>query len=211
MEIASENRRKDIVGRVKNILFQPRAEWGVIAEEPATPKSLYLNYIMLLAAIGPIASIIGNSVVGVTLPFVGGHYRVPLGNSIGYAVLAYVLTLVGAFVLALVIETLAPNFGGVKDRTQALKVVAYSWTPSWIVAVVQIFPGSILLGLLALAAGIYGLYLLYLGLPPVMKSPPERAVGYTAASVIAAIIIYLIIGWLAAMTISYPTLSALEH
>lgn len=211
MEIAKELTRKDIAGRIRNILLQPRSEWELIAAEPTTPKALYLNYIMLLAAIGPICSIIGNSIVGMSIPFAAGRFRVGLGASLAHAVLAYALTLGGAYVLALVIETLAPSFAGTRDRTQALKVVAYSWTPMWVAGVVQLFPGSIMLALVALAAGIYGLYLLYLGLPPVMKSPREGALGYTAASVIAAIVIYLVIGWLAAMAISYPTYSAFGH
>jgi hypothetical protein len=59
------------------------------------------------------------------------------------------------------------------------------------------------LGLLAILAGIYGLYLLYLGLPKLMKSPPQKTPGYFVASVLAAIVVnfvvWSIIGWLTIM------------
>ncbi|HET7587221.1 MAG TPA: Yip1 family protein [Gammaproteobacteria bacterium] len=204
MEFAKEVSRRNLVDRVRNIIAQPRSEWEVIAAEPATTQSLYRNYIMLLAAIGPVCSIVGNTLVGQTVPFFNIHYRVPLGSSIAYAVVDYVLTLAGVYVVALIIDALAPTFGGVRDRTQALKVSAYSMTPGWIIAVVALYPP---LGILQLL-GLYGLFLLYLGLPPVMKAPRERSVGYAVTTIIAAIIVYIIIGAVAGMTISGPDFAA---
>lgn len=203
MEIVNAAGRRDIAGRVKRILFQPRMEWDVIATEPTTPKALYANYIVILAAIGPVASIIGLSFVGISLPFLG-EYRVPFGASLGHAVVDYVLTLIGTYALALIIDGLAPSFGGVKDRTQALKVAAYSQTPGWIIAAVMLYPP---LGLLRIL-GLYGLFLLFLGLPPLMKAPRERALGYAVVTIIAAIVIYVVIGWLAGMFVSYPAYPA---
>src|SRR5687767_10873411 len=95
--------------RVKRILLTPKEEWRVIDTEPATPASLYTGYIIPLAAIGPIAQAIGYSVFGVTLPFMG-TYRTPIGSAITGAVVTFALTLVGVFVLALVIDALAPTF-----------------------------------------------------------------------------------------------------
>ena len=44
-----------LVDRVKNILLTPRTEWSAIAGETATVQGLYTGYIMILAAIGPVA------------------------------------------------------------------------------------------------------------------------------------------------------------
>src|SRR6185312_5398763 len=89
-----------------------------------------------------------------------------------------------------------PSFGGQKDMTQALKVVAYSWTASWIAGIAVILPW---IGwLIALAGAIYAIYLLYLGLPSTMKCPPEKAGGYTAVSVIIAVVLSWIIGLIVA-------------
>ncbi len=128
-----------LVDRVKRILRAPRQEWQVIDGEVTTPGDLYKGYIAPLAAIGPIAQAIGYSVFGLTLPFVG-TYRTPVGSAIISALVAYVLTLVGVYVLALIIDALAPTFGGTKNQMQALKVAAYSSTASWVAGIFALIP-----------------------------------------------------------------------
>jgi hypothetical protein len=186
--------------RVKGILFNPKQEWQTISGEATTISELYTTYIVILAAIGPIASIIGMSIVGISLPFVGS-FRVSIFSSIGSAVVHYVLNLVGVYALALVIDALAPTFSGEKNMNQAFKVAAYSSTPGWVVGVVALIPTLSPLGIL----GLYGLFLLYLGLPILMKSPREKSTGYTVAVIIAAIVIFMVIGFLSRAFISYPT------
>ncbi|HET7568989.1 MAG TPA: Yip1 family protein [Gammaproteobacteria bacterium] len=187
--------------RVRNILFRPRSEWEAIADETASPRTLYLRYILPLAAIGPVANFIGLSMFGVSVPFLG-RYRVPISSGIAEAIVSYVLTLVGVYVLALIISELAAGFGGEKSLPQALKLAAYTSTPVWLAGVLHLVP---LLDVLILFAGIYGLYLLYLGLPRLMHAPRERAFGYTAAVVIADIVIYLVIGLIAGSLVTLPT------
>jgi ABC-type Na+ efflux pump permease subunit len=116
-------------------------------------------------------------------------------------VVTYILTLVGVYILALIIDSLAPTFSGEKNMKQAFKVAAYSYTPGWLVGVFTIIPALSVLGIL----GLYGLYLLYLGLPILMKSPKERSTGYTVAVIVAAIIIFVVIGIISRGFISYPT------
>jgi Yip1-like protein len=90
------------------------------------------------------------------------------------------------FILSLIINALALNFGGQKDSMLALKVAVYSYTPAWVAAALNIVP---LLGVLAILGGLYGLYLLYLGLPRLMKCPEDKAIGYTAVIVVCAIVL----------------------
>jgi Yip1 domain len=179
-----------LVDRAKNILLQPKQEWPVIEGEQATVGSLYTGYIIPLAAIGPVASIIGWSVFGLRLPFVGS-IRMPIGYGVRNAAIAYVAGLIGVFILALIIDALAPTFGGQKNQIQALKVAAYSYTAAWVGGIFSIIPSLAILGLLV---SLYSIYLLYLGLPVLMKSPQDKAVGYTAVVIIVAIVLYIVIG-----------------
>jgi len=190
----------DLVQRVKQILLSPRTEWQVIEAEPTTTAELYKTYIIPLAAIGPISQIIGYSVFGITVPFVG-TYRVPIGSAISGALVAYVLTLAGTYVLALIIDGLAPTFNGQRSQIQALKVAAYSSTASWLAGIFALIPGLRLLAIL----GVYSLYLLYLGLPIVMKSPRDKALGYTVVVIVAAIVLFMIIGVIAGRFLAVPT------
>ncbi len=182
-----------LVDRTKKILLSPKQEWQTIDAEAASVGGLYTRYIVPLAAIGPVASIIGTSIFGIRLPF-AGTYRVPIGIAVRQGIAQYVMALIGVFVLALIIEALAPTFGGQKNRLQALKVAAYSSTAAWVVGIVGLIPALGLLGLL----GLYSLYLLYLGLPTLMKAPPEKAMGYTVVVIICAVVLFFAIGMIVA-------------
>ncbi len=188
-----------LVDRVKNILLTPRTEWPVIDAEPTTVGDLYRGYIIPLAAIGPIAQAIGWTVFGMPVPFIG-TYRMPIGTVLVQSVLQFVLTLVGVYVLALIVDALAPTFNGTQNRIQALKVVAYSYTAAWVAGIFGLVPALSILGIV----GLYSLYLLYLGLPVLMKSPPEKALGYTVVVILAAIVLFMLIAYVASMFVRVP-------
>jgi sterol desaturase/sphingolipid hydroxylase (fatty acid hydroxylase superfamily) len=194
-----------LADRVKKILLQPKQEWPVIDAEATSVGDLYRGYIVPLAAIGPAAGIIGWSVFGVRVPFVGTTYRVPLGSAIASGIVQYVLALVGVFVLALIIDALAPSFSGQKSQIQALKVAAYSSTAAWLAGVFALVPALAILAIL----GLYSLYLLYLGLPVLMKAPQEKALGYTVVVVIAGIVLFFVIGWASRLFVRGPGLPEL--
>jgi len=191
----------NLTERAKNILVQPAEEWKVIEKEPTTVGDLYTSYIMPLAAIGPVASIVGLSMIGIGLPL-GGTYRVSLMTAIGHAVVTYVLALAGVYVLALIIDALAPTFNGTKNDIQALKVAAYSSTPGWLVGIFNSIPALAFLQIF----GLYSLYLLYLGLPALMKSPEDKTLAYAVVVIVAAILIFAVIGAVGRSFISYPLL-----
>lgn len=180
-----------LIARVKNILLTPKTEWPVIAAEPDTVAGLYTNYIVILAAIPAVVAFLTYSVIGISVPFVGTT-RLGLGFGLGQLVVSYVVGLGVCYLMMLIVDALAPTFGGEKNQVQALKSVAYSSTAGWVVSVLG------LLGPLAwiaiLAGAIYGIYLLYIGLPSTMKCPPEKAGGYAAVTIIIGIVLKLVLG-----------------
>ncbi|HEX2813502.1 MAG TPA: Yip1 family protein [Sphingopyxis sp.] len=175
--------------RAKDILLRPKETWPAIAAEPATVQSIYVPYVLLLAAVGPLAGLVGGQVFGIT--FLGVTYHPPLAGALVSAVLSYGLTLASVFLLALVIDGLAPSFGGQKDQVQALKVAAYAGTAGWVGGIFGLIPALAIIGMLF---ALYGLYLLYLGLPALMKAPEDKALGYTAVVIVVAIILFLVVG-----------------
>jgi hypothetical protein len=192
----------DLVERVKQILLSPRTEWPVIEAEPTTTAQLYTGYIMPLVAIGPVAQMIGYSVFGISVPFMG-TYRVPFGSAITRAVVLYVLALAATYVLALIIDGLAPSFNGQRSQMQALKLAAYSLTASWVAQIFFIIPALSILAVL----GLYSFYLLYLGIPLLMKAPRERAMTYTVVVVLAAVVLFMLIGIIGGRFLAVPTAS----
>lgn len=179
-----------LVARAKAMLLTPRTEWPIVAGEPTTAAELYKGYIVALAAIPAIFGFLQMSIIGTSVMF-GGTYRMAIGAGLTYMVVFYVLSLVSVYVTSLIINALAPTFGGQRDSVQALKAMAFASTASWVAGVAQIVPG---LGLLIMiAGGAYSIYLLYLGLPHLMKCPQDKAGGYTAVVVIVAVVLYFVV------------------
>ena len=181
-----------LVARIKAILLTPKDEWPRIDAEATTISTIYTSWVVPLAAIGPLAHLIGSLVFGYGA--FGITYRPSIIAALSTAVVQYVLTLVGVYVLALVIDWLAPQFGAVPNRTQAFKVAAYGATAAWCAGIFGLIPALSILGL----AGLYSLYLIFLGLPFVMKAPADKAGGYTAVVVLVTLVLGLVLGALTA-------------
>lgn len=175
-----------LLARVKNITLSPKTEWPVIEPEPTTIPQLYVGYVMPLALLAALMGFLRLSVLGVNSAF-GNSFRMPITSGLTYAVTMFVAGLFGVLVVGLIINALAPTFSGLRDQRQALKVAAYSLTPALLSSVLALSP--ILATLLQLCAGLYGIYVLAIGLPVVMHSPKEKAFGYTASVVICTFLV----------------------
>jgi hypothetical protein len=177
-----------LVDRVQEILLRPKSEWAIIATEPATTRGLFVGYVCVLAAVPAVCALIGGQIFGYNLLLM--HIHPTLVYSITSAVVGYVLSLAATFVLAFVIESLAPSFGGEKIRVQAMKVAAYSGTAGWVAGILSFYPGLAIIGGVC---GLYGAYLLYTGLPTVMKCPPDKALGYTIVTILCGIVLNIVV------------------
>lgn len=179
----------DIVQRVKDITMKPKETWPVIKAEQATIQKLYSSYAVILAAITPLASFIGMSLLGVSM--INLHYRIPLGTGISHAIVSYVLSLIGLYIVAQIIDALAPSFGSQKNLTNAMKLVVFSSTPSWIAGILIIIP---VLAPIAMIISLYSLYLFYLGLPIMMDTPQDKTMGYFIITIIVSIVVLILMG-----------------
>lgn len=183
----------NLVDRAKNILITPKTEWEVIKNEQTTTADLFTKYVMILALIPVLATFIGQSLIGVSLgPF--GSYKIPVSNGLIYAVVYYILSIVGVYLVAFIIDALAPSFGSTKNMDASLKVAVYSYTAAWLAGIFGIIPILGILGIL----GLYSLYLMYLGLKIVKDTPQDKLVGYLVVVIIIAIVIYFVIGMIVA-------------
>jgi len=174
-----------LMTRVMNILMQPKQEWVAIAGESTSVSELFTGYIVILAAIPVVAGFISSAVIGSIFASV---FRVGLTVSVVAAVLQYALSLGGVFVAAVIIEKLAPSFQSQGRTIDALKLVAYAYTAVWVAGVFALVPILGFLGLLA--GGIYSIYLFYLGLPVIMKTPQDKVVAYMIVALIVTVVIY---------------------
>ncbi|WP_040715046.1 Yip1 family protein [Caenibius tardaugens] len=178
---------KNLVDRVKAILTKPAQEWPQIEAENSTIADIFTKYVLPLAAIGPISLFIGSQIFG--FGALGFTYRPSFTSALGTAVTSYVIALISIAVLAFLINVLAPRFDGKENKLSAVKLAAYSMTAGWVAGILGLIPS---LGIIGALAGLYGIYLFYLGAPTLMKVPQDKAAGYTAVTIIAAIILFFI-------------------
>lgn len=182
----------NLVERAKNIILAPAKEWDVIKGESLTIAEMFTKYAMILAAIPAVAGFIGYVVIGMS--FGGfGTFRWPLGTALVWAVLTYVLSLAGVFLLAFIIDALAPTFGCQKNLVGAVKIAVFSYTPAWIAGVLGIIPA---LSVLMIIASIYALYLMYLGLQKIKEPAKDKLMPYFVVSIVALIVIYWLVGFI---------------
>ncbi len=179
----------NIIARVKEILLTPKPAWSIIETEETNTATLYTQYIMILAAIQAVAGFIGMSLFGISA--FGVSVRIPLVTGLVQMVLGYGMALAMVYVMALIADALAPSFGGQKNPMNALKLVAYSSTAAMVGGIFALIPA---LSPLTFLAALYSLYLLYLGIPTLMKAPQEKALPYTAVLVVCAIVVGVISG-----------------
>jgi uncharacterized membrane protein YeaQ/YmgE (transglycosylase-associated protein family) len=168
--------------RAKAMLIDPFAEWALIERESGDPAYLLSRYVAVLALIPAVFGFLGACAVGGVVPGIG-VVRASLFDGGFGAIFGYVMAFIIVLVLALIIDLLAPAFGGQKDFDNALKLAVYSYTPAWLAGIFLILPGLRFLTLL----GLYGAYVLLLGLPRLMKSPEQNSYAYTLVAVICAV------------------------
>ena len=181
--------RAGLMARAQGIITKPAAEWDVIDGESATVSGLFTGYVCILAAIPLVAGILGALLMSV---FFHGAIIIALV----VAIVAYALELVGVFVVGFIVDALAPSFDGQRSLVQGMKIAAYSFTAVWVAGILSFIP--FLGALVVIAAIIYGLYTMYLGLPKLMKNPPEKTMGYFLVVLVISIVIRAVMFWVAA-------------
>jgi len=172
----------NLVERVKGILLSPKTEWPKIAAEPMTAQQIYTGWVMILAAIGPLAMIIGFSGLG-------------LSFSLRFAIANYITVLLVTALLALIVDGLAPKFGGTKDFVASLKLTAFSYTAAYVAGVFHLL--GTFGGPLTLIAMVYAWYTFYLGAPVLRKCSADKAVAFTAVVVIIGFLLGMLFGMVA--------------
>uniref|UniRef100_A0A7V1EH62 DUF1282 domain-containing protein n=1 Tax=candidate division WOR-3 bacterium TaxID=2052148 RepID=A0A7V1EH62_UNCW3 len=182
-----------MIERIKGILFSPKTEWEKIKAEQTTIAQVLTGYAVPLALIPAIFGFLGYVLIGINIGMFG-VIRYPFASAIVWAIVWFIFTLIGLYIEGIVINALAPSFDSAPNSTNAFKLAAYSMTPYFVAGILYIFP---VLGILVLLASLYGLYLMYLGMPVMMSTPKEKVIGYMIVAIIVMFVINIIVGAIA--------------
>jgi hypothetical protein len=181
----------ELLHRVKAILLTPHSTWPAIAQEKGEASGLFMRYVAILALIPALARFIGASLVG---------WYAPIVASLAGALVTYLASFAIIYGLALLVDAMAPRFGGQKGFAGALKLAVYSSTPVWLAGIFLLVPGLSFLVIL----GLYGGYLLWAGLPILLQVPAEKALPYAAVVAGCALTIVVALGLIEAPLFSPP-------
>jgi hypothetical protein len=174
----------NVVDRAKKILMTPKTEWPAISSETPAIQEIMLKYVLPLSLIPAVAQVIGDGIIGGAI----GSWALRL--ALGKGIVTFLAAVAGVFIAAYVVDFLAPNFSSEKNLGRAVQLVAYSNTPGWIAGILYLIPA---LSILVLLASLYGVYLLYIGMPYQMKTPQEKVVPYLLVAIIVVIVVYFIL------------------
>ena len=179
----------NLVSRAIAIIVSPSKEWEVIKAEPLTVGQMFTQYAVILALIPAVAGFIGRALIGYSL--LGIHTRVPIANGLIWGILMYVFSLIGVYLLGLIMDLLAPSFGAKKELTASLKLAVFASTASWLAGIFSLIPALSILSIL----GLYSLYLLYGGMKALKETPPDKLIGYYVLTLVVALVVYIVIGF----------------
>lgn len=167
----------NLVERLKGILLSPKTEWPKIAAESMTTQGIYTGWVMIFGAIGPLAALVST-----------GSATLAIGQ--------YLMMLVITALVALIVDLLAPSFGGTRDFVSALKLSAFSYTAAFIGGIFALI--GVVGGILSLAAAVYAWYTFFLGAPVLNKCAPGKALPFTIVVVLAGMAIGMLFAFVMA-------------
>ena len=180
----------DLVQRAKAMVLSPAAEWRTIEPESGDPGFLFANYVAFLAAIPPVCEFLRRGLFGWGGMHLRHFHHGGFFSGLFGAAVHYLVAFVVVYAMAVIIDGLAPTFSGQKNQDNAMKLAVYSMTPAWLAGIFALIPG---LGFLRLVALLYSIYVFWLGLPILMKPPPDRLGPYALAVILCGIVLSFVV------------------
>ena len=167
-----------IVNQAKDLVFNPKGTMEKLKDE-----KVELNDIIIYLAIVGVPTFLGLLLGYGFFWWSGGSL---IGSAFVIAIVMYIAAIVGVIIFGFILNALAPSFKTKSNKMQALKLVSYAATPWLLLGIFNIFPAA---GLISLLGGLYGLYILYLGIPILMGTPKEQQMTFF----IIGLIVYIIV------------------
>ena len=168
------------------LVRDPKAFMTARADTAPPVMSTITKYVAILAAIPFLFTLLGNLIFQRA-----GHHVV---YAVSSGIVAYIFALVSVLVVGFIVAWLAPRFASLADQNRATKLVAWVYTPTFLIAILNIYPPLQIINILAL---LYGLYIFYIGLPIVLKTPQNRVVMYLIVTLVVTFIVYFILALIA--------------
>jgi hypothetical protein len=177
------------------ILLTPNRVFSELAESDPSPWRVFFGLTLWLALIPPVFAYIGTSSSGWLLgvePIVLPP-RAVLAISLGYLA----MLLIGFVSTAMISRWMAQTYGAADSLGLNFALISIAGAPLAVGGIVHVYPHAFINVLVLVPILIWSIYLLYRGLPVVLKTGPER--GMLMAS---ALVGYLLVAWVSLIGIT---------
>ncbi len=173
------------------LLFQPGAVFEELSETRPSPYVVFFRYLIWLAALPPLFLYIGASRGGWHLGAAEPLFLEPKAR-LAFSIAYFLALVLGVVLTGLISHWMADNYGAPRSLGIHLAMVVIVGAPIGVCSAIHLYPHIFVNVLVLIPALMWSMYLLYRGLPVVLRIGPER--GMLMAS--------SLIGWLLVAAVS---------
>lgn len=185
---------KRAVDTIKNVIISPETEWDLIARDTITLPALTRRYILPLALVAPVATIVGMHVFDLSWSAKAG-YAVPRDRIWNVGLTNFALEVLTVFLIAATFYGMARTEGIRCSFISATKVAIFGAAPLMLSGVLLILPMSVIA---CMAVMVYSMVLYYDGVQRVLGIHPDNAAIFVALSMAIMCLISTFVGGIAA-------------
>ena len=176
--------------RIVYLVFRPKAEWDLIAEETTSVDALLRGYILPLALLAPIATMIGMKIFDREWDPLQG-FLVPPDEIFAAGATTFFAIVASIFALAAIFALIAPMFGSARDYLAALKVATYGAIPVLLAGATLVIPAMAIVGMVGTC---HTLFLYWLGVHRVLKVPAGGGAEFVGISIVLLAFVSVLAG-----------------
>lgn len=173
------------------ILTHPDREWESIRADHETTSRLYLGHVLLLALIPAGAAYYGTTVVGWQVGD-GDAVRLSQSSAAQLCLLFYAAMICGIYLIGKFIDFFSMTYGVDESEHRGIVLAAYTATPLFLMGIIAVYPVLWVNMIAGVIAVCWSVYLLYEGIPILMKIPEER--GFMFASSVLTVGLVMLVG-----------------
>jgi hypothetical protein len=173
------------------LLVRPSAQWRTVADLPESSFKTLVLYPCFLAILPAVAWYYGTTQVGWTVGDHGETIKLTVASARQICILFYLTMVACVSIIGYFIHWMSDTYGAESTPTKGVVIAGLTATPLFIAGLVGFYPLLWLDMLVGVTAVCWAVYLMYLGIPIVMKIPEER--GFLFSSAVLAIAMVILI------------------
>lgn len=168
---------------------EPGTLFAALAKTPPPANEVLFRYAIWLGLIPPVCAYLGTtSLHGWDFGVSGKIVLFEPAVALSIAVVYFCLLFGGFFFVTLLMHWMAPTYAAGSAYHSCFALAAVAGTPMMIGGVCHLYPSLVFNIAVFVPAGLWSCYLLYRGLPILLKTEPERSV-LMASALIGALLV----------------------